>query len=79
MTPRCEPCAWSTPKPSAWNCRVSTAVTPSAFSRSAAWSRRNCYRAKFFARSQSRLSVGRKTYDIGDIVVLDDGIKVQLK
>lgn len=76
MTPRCEPCVWSTPKPSAWNCRESTAVTPSACSLVAQELLQGQVLRTFTAEE---LSFGAKTYEIGDIVVVDDSIKVELK
>ena len=80
MTPRREPCASSSPEPSAWNCRASVATKPIWLRQIGAVVAQELLQGQVLRRfTAEELSFGGKTYEIGDITVLADGIKVELK
>lgn len=79
MTPRRAPCAWNSPKPSAWSCRVSGSDAERLQQIGGLVAQELLQGQVLRTFTAEELSFGRKTYEIGDITVLDDGIKVELK
>ena len=80
MTPRRAPCASSSPRPSAWNCRVSVGADADMLHKIGGLVAQQLLQGRALRTfTADELRFGNKTYEIGDITVLADGIKVELK